>query len=149
MDSSTRLIEPEALEGLLQALRRRGFTPVGPTVRQGAICYDEIDSAADLPAGWTDVQDGGTYRLEPREDDAVFGHNVGPNSWKSHLFPAKLTLWKARRDAEGGLQVEEETADVPRYAFIGVRSCDLHAIQVQDRTFVNGPWADPDYKARR
>ena len=81
------VIEPEALDGLLEALRRRGFTPIGPTVRQGAICYEELAGAADLPTGWTDVQEGGTYRLERRDDDAMFGHNVGPNSWKSHLFP--------------------------------------------------------------
>jgi sulfhydrogenase subunit beta (sulfur reductase) len=149
VDSDPRIIDPEALEGLVRGLRSRGFTPVGPTVRQGAICYDEIDTAADLPAGWTDEQEGGTYRLKRSEGEAIFDHNVGPNSWKSHLFPATLTLWKARRNADGGLEIAEEAPDPPRYAFIGVRSCDLHAIEVQDRTFVDGPWADPDYKARR
>ena len=77
-EDSPQVIERGALDELLDALRSRGFTPIGPTVRQGAIVYDELDSAADLPAGWTDVQDGGTYRLERRDDDAVFGHNVGP-----------------------------------------------------------------------
>ena len=145
----THLIDPDGLDGLLEALRRRGFTPIGPRVRQGAICYDEVDSAADLPAGWTDVQEGGTYRLEQRGDEALFGHNVGPNSWKSHLFPSRLTLWKARRSEEEGLEIDEQPPERPRYAFIGVRSCDLHAIAVQDRTFLEGPWADDDYGARR
>ena len=31
MERPARLIEPTALEGLLEALRARGFTPVGPT----------------------------------------------------------------------------------------------------------------------
>ena len=88
------------------------------------------------------------YRLERREDDALFAHNVGPNSWKSHLFPATLTLWKARRSEDGALEVEEKRGE-QRYAFIGVRSCDLHAIAVQDRTFLEGAWADRDYQARR
>ena len=91
------VLQVETLDRLLEALRGRGFRPIGPTVRQGAITYDEIDSVADLPAGLTDVQDGGHYRLVPRGDGALFGYNVGPNSWKSHLFPATLTLWKARR----------------------------------------------------
>ena len=95
------VIERGGLDELLGALRRRGFTPIGPTVRQGAIVYEELESASDLPAGWTDVQDGGTYRLQRRDDDAVFGHNVGPNSWKTHLFPPTLELWKARRSEEG------------------------------------------------
>jgi ferredoxin len=144
-----RLIDREGLDGLLEALRGRGYTPVGPRVRQGAICYDEIESVADLPAGWTDVQEGGTYRLERRGDEALFGHNVGADSLKSHLFPARLTLWKARRSEAEGLEIDDGPPERPRYAFIGVRSCDLHAIAVQDRTFLEGPWADDDYRARR
>jgi sulfhydrogenase subunit beta (sulfur reductase) len=148
-ERSQQVMERQGLDELLGVLRDRGFTPIGPTVRQGAIVYDELESAADLPVGWTDVQDGGTYRLQRRDDDAVFGHNVGPNSWKTHLFPPTLKLWKARRSEDGELEVEEEAAEPPRHAFIGVRSCDLHAIAVQDRTFVEGPWADRDYQARR
>jgi ferredoxin len=148
-ERSPEVIEREALDELLGALRRRDFTPIGPTVRQNAILYEELDSAADLPAGWTDVQEGGTYRLQRRDDDAVFGHNVGPNSWKTHLFPPTLELWKARRSPDGALEVEQAPAEPRRYAFIGVRSCDLHAIEVQDRTFLEGPWADSDYAARR
>jgi sulfhydrogenase subunit beta (sulfur reductase) len=148
-EHSPQVIERGGLDELLGALRRRGFTPIGPTVRQGAIVYEELESASDLPAGLTDVQDGGTYRLRRRDDDAMFGHNVGPNSWKNHLFPPTLKLWTARRSEDGELEVEEEVAEPPRHAFIGVRSCDLHAIAVQDRTFVDGPWADRDYQARR
>jgi ferredoxin len=148
-DRSPRLIERLALDQLLDALRRRGFKPIGPTVRQGAIVNEELDSAADLPVGWTDVQEGGTYRLVRRDDEAVFGHNVGPESWKRLLFQPTLELWRARRSADGGLEVQAAPPERPRYALIGVRSCDLHAIAVQDRIFVGGPWADPDYSARR
>ena len=79
----------------------------------------------------------------------MFGHNVGPESWKRLLFPPTLELWRARRSADGGLEVQADPPERPRYALIGVRSCDLHAIAVQDRIFVEGPWADPDYSARR
>ncbi len=148
-ERSPQVFEREALDQLLHALRQRGFTPVGPTVRQGAIVYEALESTADLPAGWTDVQEGGSYRLERRDDDALFGHNVGPESWKRLLFPPTLALWKARRSAEGELEVHEDASERPRYALIGVRSCDLHAIAVQDRTFLEGPWGDDDYRARR
>ena len=47
----------DALDQLLDAIRRSGFRLVGPVVRDGAICYGDIGSAADLPAGWTDVQE--------------------------------------------------------------------------------------------
>src|SRR6516165_5138727 len=56
----------DGLSALFEALQRRDYRLVGPTMRDGAIVYDEIRSPADLPAGWTDEQDGGTYRLKPR-----------------------------------------------------------------------------------
>jgi ferredoxin len=34
-------------------------------------------------------------------------------------------------------------------ALIGVRSCELHAIAIQDRVFLGDLYADPHYKARR
>jgi sulfhydrogenase subunit beta (sulfur reductase) len=142
-------IDRAGLDQLFGALQRRGYTLVGPMVRDRAIVLDELDSTADLPAGWTDVQEGGTYRLERRNDDALFGHNAGPNSWKSFLFPSELRIWTARQAADGDLEVTEDDTPPPRYAFIGARSCDLHAIAVQDRVFMEGGYVDQDYRARR
>jgi formate hydrogenlyase subunit 6/NADH:ubiquinone oxidoreductase subunit I len=36
-----------------------------------------------------------------------------------------------------------------RYAFIGVRACELAAIEIQDRVFVHSAFADPHYRQRR
>ena len=141
-------IDRAGLDQLFGTLQRRGYTLIGPMVRDRAIVLDELDSTADLPAGWTDVQEGGSYRLARREDDARFGHNAGPNSWKSFLFPSELRIWKARQSADG-LTVTEDGTPPPRYAFIGVRSCDLHAIAVQDRVFLDGGYVDEDYRRRR
>jgi sulfhydrogenase subunit beta (sulfur reductase) len=143
------VFERQGLDDLFDALVRRGYTLVGPTVRQRAVVYEEIDSTSDLPAGVTDEQEGGTYRIAETGGQALFSHNVGPNSWKSHLFPPTLRLWHARKTADGGLEVEEDAQEPPPYAFIGVRSCDLHAIEVQDRTFIEGAYVDRDYQARR
>src|ERR1700751_3748514 len=85
-DEAPVVFPADALDQLLDAIRRRGFRLVGPVIRDGAICYDDIDSAADLPVGWTDEQDAATYRLAKRDDDAFFGYNVGPHSWKKYLF---------------------------------------------------------------
>ena len=142
-------IDRPGLDELFGALERRGYTVVGPTVRDRAIVLEELDSTAKLPAGWTDVQEGGTYRLARRDDEALFGHNAGPNSWKSFLFPSELRVWTARRAADGSLDVTEDDTPPPRYAFIGVRSCDLHAIAVQDRVFMEGGYVDADYQRRR
>jgi sulfhydrogenase subunit beta (sulfur reductase) len=148
-ETTTSVIEPEALDTLLDALRARGFRVLGPTVREGAIVYDDLGSAAELPIGWTDSQDGGRYRLERRGDGARFGYAVGPHSWKQFLLPARLRLWRARRDGEDGFEVEEEPTDDTPLAFVGVRACELHAIDIQDRVFLGGSYADRDYAARR
>ena len=111
------------LDQLLDAITRRGFRLIGPTVRDGAIVYDEITSSADLPAGWTDEQDGGTYRLRRRGDEALFGYNVGPQSWKRHLFPPSSLLARVRSEDGVSVAAKEEADPL---AFIGVRSCELH-----------------------
>ncbi len=126
-----------ALDQLLDAIRRRGFRLVGPVVRDGAICYDDIASAADLPAGWTDDQDAASYHLKRRDDGALFGYTVGPHSWKKYLFPPSSRLLPPERPP-----------DQP-FAFIGVRACELKAIAIQDRVFLGGQHKDPQYAARR
>jgi len=139
---------PEALGELVDVLARRGFRVVGPQMRDGAIVYDDLESASDLPIGWTDEQGAGRYRLERRADEARFGYAVGPHSWKQFLFPPRIRLWQARRD-EDGIAVEEEPPPDRPFAFVGVRSCELHGITVQDRVFLEGRFVDRDYVARR
>jgi hypothetical protein len=58
------VIAPETLESLLEALRARGFRVLGPTVRDGAIVYDDLERATELPIGWTDRQEAGTFALQ-------------------------------------------------------------------------------------
>lgn len=142
------VVERSHLQRLFQALSQRGYRVVGPTVREGAIVYDELRSLDDLPMGWTDEQDGGTYRLKRRSDEALFGYAVGPHSWKRFLHPPVLRLWTAQRNGQG-FEVDRENQEVPQYAFFGVRSCELHAIAIQDRVFLQGKYVDRVYKARR
>jgi formate hydrogenlyase subunit 6/NADH:ubiquinone oxidoreductase subunit I len=73
---------------------------------------------------------------------------VGPHSWKRFLHPPLLGLWRAEQ-TEDGLAVTATAAPAERYAFIAVRSCELHAIAVQDRVLMQGPYVDPHYQARR
>jgi ferredoxin len=144
-----RVLEPSGLDRLLEALVERGYRLLGPTVADGAIVYDEIASTADLPAGWTDEQEAGTYRLARRDDDALFGYAVGPQSWKRVLHPPTQTLFKARRNGEAELELVDDTHEPEPMAFIGVRSCDLHAIAKLDRVFLGGRFVNPAYEARR
>jgi sulfhydrogenase subunit beta (sulfur reductase) len=142
------ILTREGFAELLRALRSDEYQLVGPTIRDGAIVHAEISGIEDLPAGWTETQDAGKYRLQRRDDEALFGYSVGPQSWKQFFFVPRLRLFKARRTSEG-LTFEPEQAQPPKLALIGARSCDLHALELQDRTFLRSSYADPDYAARR
>ena len=143
------VVAPEALEALIFNLAGRGYRVVGPQLGEGAIVYDDLLSARDLPAGWTDVQDAATYRLERRDDEARFGYAVGPHSWKQHLFPPRVRQWRAERREDGSFKVVGEPTPERPLALIGVRACELHAIAIQDRVFLGGDFAERDYAARR
>ena len=149
MDTAQRaILTVEGLQALLDSLRGRGYRVVGPTLKDKAIVYDDIASVDDLPKGWNDEQEGGRYRLVKRDDDALFGYAVGPHSWKKFLHPPILRLWRTERDGDK-LRIMSEPDPDERLAFIGVRSCELHAIAIQDKVFLSGAHVDPHYRNRR
>ena len=135
---------------LLDALIKRGYQVLGPTVRDGAIVYDELKFAADLPVGWTDEQEAGRYRLRRRNDndETRFGYVVGPQSWKKYLHPSEVRLLTAERSGQTFRILNHESAP-PRRAFLGVRACELAAIAAQDRVLQGDRYRDPLYAARR
>jgi len=138
----------DGLHDLIQALKSQGYTPVGPVVQDGAIVLDEIDSADDLPWGWTDDQEAGRYRLAHEHHPSAFHFTQGPQSFKKYLYPPEVRLWRASKNGNG-FTVEEDRPPAPRYAFLGVRACDLAAIDVLDRVFDRSDHPDPTYQARR
>lgn len=148
LSSNVVVLQCDDFQQLIDALREREYQVVAPTVRDGAIVYDEIQTVAELPRGWTDEQDGGQYRLQRRQDQALFGYVVGPHSWKRFLHPPQQRLWKAQRNADG-FQITPENSAPPKLALLGVRSCELHAMAIQDKVFHNDQFTDTFYQARR
>jgi sulfhydrogenase subunit beta (sulfur reductase) len=136
----------DGLDALIRALADQGYEVVGPTVRDGAIVLEHIDGIDDLPAGVREEQAPGTYRLTQTGDDRLFDWAHGPDAGKRSLFPARELLSTILRKQSGAiLQEPDAEADKP-LAFVGLRSCDLHAIAVQDRVFLD---RDPSYRRRR
>ncbi len=147
-ESAKLLITRDGLQALIRVLADAGYAVIGPKVREEAIVYDTVAGIADLPAGWTDRQAPGRYSLQRREDGALFGFAVGPQAWKRFLHPPVMTMWKAERGRDG-VTIASETPPPPKFAFIGVRACEIAAIAVQDKVFCDGPYPDTDYQARR
>ena len=148
VNATVQIITCENLQALIDALHKHDYQVLGPTVRDGAIVYDTIAHVADLPAGWKDHQEAGRYRLERRADDALFGFVVGPQSWKRFLHPPLESLWTMGQ-GDGGVTLSSHATTAPKFAFLGVRACEIHAIAIQDRVFVDGPYPDAAYAMRR
>jgi formate hydrogenlyase subunit 6/NADH:ubiquinone oxidoreductase subunit I len=141
-------INTQQLQGLIDALRTAGFRTIGPRVVESAIVYGDLDSVDQLPVGYVDRQDGGSYRLEKEQNAGHFDYVVGPHSLKGFLFPPRETLLESVRK-NGRWQMTAPEIDPTPLAVIGVRPCDLHALAIQDKVFLGGPYVDPGYKARR
>ncbi len=146
---SRAVLTLEGLEQLITLLRGQGYQVVGPTLRDGAIVYDEVEELADLPAGWTDEQDAGSYRLIKRDDGALFGYTLAAQSWKRLLHPPRRRLWRAETgEGRNDFVMVEEQPEIAKLALLGVRACELRAIAIQNTVFTRGPFTDPVYKTR-
>jgi ferredoxin len=148
------VLDRAGLDALLEVLAEDGCTVVGPTVRDGAIVTGVLGSADDLPAGWTDEQAPGRYRLRRRNDGALFGHAVGPESPKRRFFAPVEELWRARRRSGDGatavtIRPRDPADGIEPVALVGLKGCELAAIAVQDRVLAEGDHPDPHYVARR
>ncbi|MDP2773580.1 MAG: hypothetical protein Q8O61_08475, partial [Nocardioides sp.] len=144
----TRLLDLEGLQRLIDVLGRRGYTVLGPTVRDGAIANAPVRRVADLPVGWGDDQDAARYRLRRRDDELVFGFASGAQSAKPVFFPTEEVLWRGRRTTDGFDAEVPDRADGP-YALLGVRSCDLHELGIHDPVLRDRGFRDDAFAARR
>ena len=145
----TLVVEKEHLQQVFDSLRTKGYLTIGPTVKDGAISYEPITSVSELPEGWTDEQEPGKYRLKKTGSGKVFDYLNGAQSWKRWLFPPERSLFKAKKAAKGGFEVDGGNGGPQKNALIGVRPCELAAIQVQDRVFLFDRFTDPIYASRR
>lgn len=144
-----RYLARDGLDALIGRLKQSGYRCIGPRIRDGAIVYEDIDNAANLPADVRDRQQPGEYRLEAVDSPRRFAWANGPQALKPLLFQPRELLWSVTRDADGRLGFTPAQADPRPIAVIGVRACDLAALALQDAHFRDGPHPDPHYRARR
>jgi len=142
------ILELEGLQQLLVVLKNKGYTTLGPTISGRVIIYDELKSISDLPVGWNDVQEPGSYRLLRGANGSLFAYAVGPYSWKNFLHPSVVRLCQVQRD-ESGFKIVPSEESIPKYAFIGVRPCELKAVAIHDKVLSTAEYSDPPYHSRR
>lgn len=139
----------QALQNLITQLKTAGYDCIGPQVRDGAIVYDKFNQAEQLPWGLRDIQKPGEYQLVSTEKQEAFGFANGPQAIKPLLFKARESVWKVVRDAQGKLQFQSAQVNEKPIAIFGARSCDLAAMAIQDKVFLEKDRVDPRYQQRR
>lgn len=137
------------LDLLLQLLRQRGYLCVGPKAQDGAIVYDKLESISELPWGIRDRQVPGSYSLEKTQERKAFLFANGPQAIKPLLFKSEETIWKVVRDAHGKLTFKSAQKKAQPIAILGARACDIKAMEIQDKVFLEGEYKDPNYQERR
>ncbi len=152
--TNTLKLDPANLQQLFNALQSHGYMTIGPTVRDGAVVYAKIESSNELPVGWTDEQSPASYQLKKQNKQAYFRFHGAPQSWKRFLYPPTRSLFLVGRNGKAlefsmGASIHEKTDSDIKYAFIGVRPCELSAILIQDLVFDSDGHGDVNYKKLR
>jgi ferredoxin len=142
----TAKIRKENLKTVFEILQKR-YRIIGPRVEKGTVALAEI-SFADIPAGYRDRQGAGSYRLEEQRAEGVFTFSPGPDSFKKFLHPSSEKLFAFRKTAKT-IVVENGAAEEKPMAFVGVRACDLAALGLLDKVFLEGPVREQGYERRR
>ncbi len=148
-DKTVSFLPHDKLQHLIDSLQNAGYSCVGPQVRDGAIVYDVLNRAEQLPWGMRDHQEPGGYRLEQIPERKAFAFANGPQGIKPLLFKPQETVWRVERDEQGKLCFKPHQPDELPVAIIGSRSCDLAAMSIQDKVFIGSNNPDLRYKRRR
>ena len=138
-----------ALGKLIDRLHEMGYHVLGPQIQDNAIVINTLNSADDLPKGYSSQQDAGAYQLVYTGHMRYFDVTPGAQSWKQFFFPPQTELATFKKDENGHWQTEAQEKDLIPLALFGVFPCDLAAIQIQDRIFLREEWKDPIYWSRR
>jgi sulfhydrogenase subunit beta (sulfur reductase) len=148
--SEKYIVDRNQFSQLFPSLQQQGYNLIGPTRNQAAILYHPIETIDDLPIGWTDSQEPGAYRLTKQDTPMLFNYVVSQHSWKKYLYPHVRNLLSVEKDGKSfAFKNPKSEIRNPKFAFIGVRACELNAIRIQDKVFTTPPYTDTYYAEQR
>lgn len=145
----TGFLDRAQFTDLLEVVLAQGYRWLGPQLRDDAMVLAPLERVEQLPWGKGDRQVPGEYRIQDADPQRAFAWANGPQALKPLVFAPQETLWQVARDADGRLAFNTVTPEVPATAVLGVRACDLAALQLQDQHFLAEGREDAHYAARR
>ena len=117
-------LDKAGLAGFVEKLAGQGFKVVAPAKHGDGLVFNEV--------------------FDPAEADAELGHTA--YSAKKFFIPRMQLMLEY--ELEGGREIREVAFHAPKRIFLGMRSCDLHALKISDE-FMLGGIPDPHYKELR
>lgn len=148
MEGERWVMDASGFERLVAVLVEEFDDVIGPVLDDGVIRLVPIRGAADLPVGIVDAQEPGSYRTTLSTSPRRFSYGPSPDSLKAIVHPPTVPVWTMRR-RDGRLVVDGTTHETRRRAVIGVRGCDLNALEVLGRARTGGEHPDVGFTARR
>ncbi len=139
------VIAPEGLDDLIGVLRAKRYDVWGAVERDGALGLGPLETAADLPRGRIEAAEAGSVRHAEGPRAAFFDHTLPMQGLKRLVFPAEERLFASGPDIEA----QEDPPEAPPLAVIGVRPCDLAALDTLTAVFEGGPFVDSRFRRRR
>ncbi len=135
----------QGLDDLIGLLSSRGYEVWGARERDDALGLMPIETAAELPRGRVEAAEAGRVRLVEGPRDAVFDHTLPMHGLKRLVHPAEEKLYATGPD----LVARDEAVAANPVAVLGVRPCDLAALETLTQVFEGGPYSDTRYRQRR
>jgi len=118
---------------------------VGPRINDSIISLDAMDHDG-IPPGFEDIQEPGHYRLK-KEQNRFFSFGPGPDSLKKFLHPSLYVQHFFERSKRTGSIKAGHDRSRP-YAFIGMRACDIKALDILNRVFTGIDERDSGYSGQ-
>jgi len=141
------IAEKEAISKILRNLRSLGYTVIGPSLRDGVVRLAEVTEPEDIASGILDTQAPGKYQISGGSA-LMFSSVNGPDSPKRYLHPAEVELLRMKEGTQG-FEVTSRSRPDKKYAFFGIRPCDLRGVETMDRTMMMPGFEDPTYSSLR
>jgi len=150
---SAQILKKSDFDQLIKALQNAGYDVYGPQVKDGAIVFDLLESASQLPQNYSDEQQPGHYHLiktqNHQQNSRWFSWANTAQGIKPFVFSPTETLWSVKKMRSGEISFDDTQISEKPKAIIGVRNCDLAALDLQDQHFLKQTHVDPYYKTRR
>jgi ferredoxin len=120
---------------------------IGPKIENSSIILAEIEFA-DIPYGYRDQQGKGSYRISKGSGSEIFSFSNSHDSFKRFLHPPSAEIFTFQKDRKG-FQVRPSAYSERPIAFLGIRGCDIAALKLYDRIFLESPVRDKNYQRLR